>query len=1366
MKMEGESEAWNEETDNRYSNHGNKKLSDKSATTKIYEPHTKRGRRKTEAVPTSNRQAYMREQQRSYRQRKQNYIDDLELRCRTQAIEISSLRARLDHASHPENTDDDNATSPANPDSDSSRGYSESTFSSPTPPLPQPKSNSKILANYQAAETPMAPNTFCPNANCSAIVLSLQLEVTQLRMQLSAASAASASTALSSIQKQQLSVMPMLPMIPSVRNSTSSVESLTDDSFSSMPPFSPGNFASDFDWITDSTNIGTKLPEQPNENCLQQTSMFLLTAEEIYGPVDVREFCARLKKIPSIGQFSSAVDQICSIFVEMTRTTDSKKIRTLLLKIIRIGYSLMDSCSIYDRIEAIKVVTDSPFITYTLYIHKICNIPEDTMYSSDVVVESEWPWQVKNLKSALKTVMSSEKRNSPISNRISEPVIDSMCQFFAHLEQQKAKPDLFLSYKNMLHILFLGAANKDCRVRLFLAFEAVRQSARQEMAQKLARDFGHSSIAPIHILNAYMEDSDGFLRSVVSKAGADPDLVSRKLKSAMLKLPSQSPAPENITFSTQALKALRGAEDLRKTQHDSHVAVDHLLLALVNDNDAMRTLNDGGVNKIALEQAVHSVRGQRRVDSKSADATYDALSKYAIDLVALAREGKLDPVIGRDEEIRRVIRVLSRRTKNNPILIGEPGVGKTAIVEGLAQRIIRKDVPESLRASLYSLDMGALVAGAKYRGEFEERLKAVLKEVKDADGGVILFIDEVHLVMGAGKSDGAMDCANLLKPMLARGELRLIGATTLGEYQKYIEKDAAFERRFQQVLVQEPSVESTISILRGLREKYENYHGVKLSDTALVTAATLSDRFITNRFLPDKAIDLIDEACASTRVQLDSQPEAIDILERKHLQLEIEATALAKEKDSASQSRLGKVREEMSKIQDQLKPLKIRYSAEKGRLDEIRELKTKLDDVKIKISNAEMNYDLALAADLKFGAVPDLQAKITTLEKLNTEEQKARAEATQDGGKQLLTEHVGPDQIMEVVARWTGIPVERLNKSQISRLLSLADLIHKRVVGQNEAVDAVAAAILRSRAGLAGKHQPIGSFLFLGPTGVGKTELAKALAFELFDDEKKGLVRFDMSEYMEQHSVARLIGAPPGYVGYDSGGQLTEVVRRHPYSVILLDEIEKAHPQVLNVLLQVLDDGRLTDGQGRVVDFTNTVIIMTSNVGSTYLQEVDEVTPAVESEVMKDVRRTFKPELLNRITDIIVFSPLRQKQLQKIVYAQLATIAARLESRNIKLKMTDAAADAILAASYDPHYGARPLRRYLERKVVTQLSRMLVSGELPEHSVATIETVGEREVRTAARGTKRSFDAGKIAEEAEIVVRVERVANAESMDVE
>ncbi|KAJ3159680.1 hypothetical protein HK101_001023 [Irineochytrium annulatum] len=906
-------------------------------------------------------------------------------------------------------------------------------------------------------------------------------------------------------------------------------------------------------------------------------------------------------------------------------------------------------------------------------------------------------------------------------------------------------------------------------------------------AQDIAREFGHSSMSTLHVLAALFEDEDHFFPNLISKAGVDPTIVERKVKSAMVKLPSQSPAPSDISLSQNALKTLRSADDIRKRQKDTHLAIDHIILASLDDRDVSQAYHDAGLNRKALETAVASVRGSRRVDSKSAESTYDALSKYAIDLVSLAREGKLDPCIGRDDEIRRVIRVLSRRTKNNPVLIGEPGVGKTAIVEGLAQRILRKDVPQTLQGKLFSLDMGALIAGAKYRGEFEERLKSVLKDVKEAEGGVILFIDEIHLVLGAGKTEGSMDAANLLKPMLARGELRLIGATTLAEYQKYVEKDAAFERRFQQVLVQEPSVESTISILRGLREKYENYHGVKVQDAALVAAATLADRFITNRFLPDKAIDLLDEACANTRVQLDSQPEAIDALERRQLQLEIEATALEKEKDQASQGRLAKVKADIAKIKEELKPLKLRYQQEKGRLDEIRTLKIKLDELNTKSRDAEARYDLALAADLKYGAIPELQKKIAALEREHAEERKRLAEAAaaapvvgsngktlsqsnsaDDLSKNLLVDYVGPDQINEVVARWTGIPVERLSKSQVERLLQLGEAIHKRVIGQDEAVDAVANAILRSRAGLAGKNQPIGSFLFLGPTGVGKTELAKALAFELFDDDKKGLVRFDMSEYMESHSVARLIGAPPGYVGHESGGQLTEVVRRRPYAVVLLDEVEKAHPQVLNVLLQILDDGRLTDGLGRTVDFTNTVIILTSNVGSAFLQEVDDVDEYVKGLVMKEVRKTFKPELLNRITDIVVFGPLRQKQLHKIVHAQLEHIATRLESRNIKLDVTPRAADAVLAAAYDPHYGARPLRRYLERTVVTQLSKMLVAGELPDYSKATVETTREREEREGKRkvaaGVKRGAADDRV-EEGELVIRVEKLPQDE-MEIE
>ncbi|KAL2919055.1 hypothetical protein HK105_201325 [Polyrhizophydium stewartii] len=868
-------------------------------------------------------------------------------------------------------------------------------------------------------------------------------------------------------------------------------------------------------------------------------------------------------------------------------------------------------------------------------------------------------------------------------------------------------------------------------------------------ASELAAEFAHVQVAPVHIAVAMLDDEDSLLRSVLQKTGADPDACERRLRSLLVRQPSQNPPPPQASFNGAALGVLRAADDIRKRQKDSHLSVDHVILALADNKEIMAALAEAGASKKAIDAAVAQVRGSRHIDSRSADSTFEALSKYAVDLVAMAEQGKLDPCIGRDDEIRRVIRVLARRTKNNPVLVGEPGVGKTAIVEGLAQRIVRKDVPASLQARLFSLDMGALIAGAKYRGEFEERLKAVLKEVKDADGRIILFIDEIHTVLGAGKADGAMDAANLLKPMLARGELRLIGATTLGEYQKHVEKDAAFERRFQQVMVGEPSVEATVSILRGIREKWEAFHGVRIADAALVTATVLADRYITSRFLPDKAIDLVDEACANTRVQLDSQPEAIDVLERRKLQLEIEATALEKETDSASAQRLAKVRQDISHINEQLRPLKLRFESEKGRVDELRQLTQKLEGLKNKIADAERRYDLALAADLKYGAVPDVQKRIATIEQQIEAERRGGNEDgadAKDGSGRLVSENVTPENIMEVVSRWTGIPVTRLNKSQVDRLLSLGDALHKRVVGQDEAVDAVAAAVLRSRAGLSGAGT-IGSFLFLGPTGVGKTELAKTLARELFDDDKKGLVRIDMSEFMESHSVARLIGAPPGYVGFDEGGHLTEAVRRHPYCVLLLDEIEKAHTQVLNILLQVLDEGRLTDGKGRTVDFSNTVVIMTSNLGSAHLvnaasrppsqsrsrspaggvpsaaPRTDELTREL---VMAEVRQKFKPELLNRITDIVMFQPLGKRELREIVRIQIADIDKRLEaSHQISLAVSDAAADVILDRAYDPTFGARPLRRFLERLLVTQLSRLLVSGALDDESRVTVETAAE-----------------------------------------
>ncbi|KAJ3126817.1 hypothetical protein HK098_007111 [Nowakowskiella sp. JEL0407] len=851
-------------------------------------------------------------------------------------------------------------------------------------------------------------------------------------------------------------------------------------------------------------------------------------------------------------------------------------------------------------------------------------------------------------------------------------------------------------------------------------------------ASTLAQEYNHVQISPIHITCALFDDEDKLLNSIIHKAGGDPKISERKCKSILVRQAAQTPPPDEITLSSDTRKLLKNAIDIQKKQKDTHLAVDHVILALLDINEIFRAFEESGATKKSIEAAITQIRGNRHVDSRSADSTYEVLSKYAVNMVELAAQGKLDPVIGRDDEIRRVIRVLARRTKNNPVLVGEPGVGKTAIVEGLAQRIVRKDVPQSLQAKLFSLDMGALIAGAKYRGEFEERLKAVLKEVKDA-GDVILFIDEIHTVLGAGKTDGSMDAANLLKPMLARGELRLIGATTLGEYQKHVEKDPAFERRFQQVMVYEPSVEATISILRGLRERYENHHGVKIMDAAIVQAAVLATRYITNRFNPDKSIDLIDEAAANIRVQLDSQPEQIDNLERKKLQLEIEATALSKEKDSGSKQRLVKVQEEMNKINEALKPLKARYENEKTRIDELRKLNLKLEDLKNRVSEAERRYDLALAADLKYGAIPETQKRISELEQQMVEERSQVDASSGETGRKILSDIVGPEAIAEVVARWTGIPVEKLSKSQVERLMGLEDVLHQRVIGQDAAVTAVAHAVLRSRAGLSGENQPLGSFLFLGPTGVGKTELAKALASELFDDEKY-MIRIDMSEYSESHSKSRLIGAPPGYVGYDEGGQLTEAVRRRPYSVVLLDEIEKAHPEVLNILLQVLDDGRLTDGKGRLVNFNNTVIIMTSNTGAHHMNFSSNVQwKVIEKRVMQEVRSSFKPELLNRITEIIVFKPLEFGQLSKIVQVQFAQIQKRLETREMFVSLSDSAANLILKLSYDPNYGARPIRRWLQQYLETQLAKLILMGQITEGSRTWIDQQDNRLVYKTKR---------------------------------
>lgn len=845
-------------------------------------------------------------------------------------------------------------------------------------------------------------------------------------------------------------------------------------------------------------------------------------------------------------------------------------------------------------------------------------------------------------------------------------------------------------------------------------------------AQEKAQERSNSQLTPLHLAEALFDKPEGLGARVISKAGGDRDAVKRAIESAILTLPQQSPAPTSVSPDSTVLRILNEASKTASKMGDTHVSVDTIILNLVHSPPVMKALEAGGVTKNALEAACKSVRGGKKVDSAKAENNFEALLKFGIDLTELAEQHKLDPVIGRDDEIRRTIQVLSRRTKNNPVLIGEAGVGKTAIVEGLARRVVEGDVPAALQSCrIISLDMGALVAGSSYRGEFEERLKAVLKEVKESEGGVILFIDEIHLVMGAGATQGSMDAANLLKPMLARGELRCIGATTLKEHRKYIEKDAAFERRFQPVLVSEPSVAATISILRGLKEKYEAHHGIRIMDDALVLAAQLADRYITARFLPDKAIDLMDEACSKVRCQLDSQPEAIDKLERELLQCEIEATALRKELSSGglvgtikdavgagtshrkdvTRQRLEAVEAEMARLKEELSPLQMRFQAERGRMDELRSLQSKVEEVKRKIAVAERERNLSLVADLKFGALVDLEERLHVVQA----EVEARARDDEDN---TIQEVCDANQIAEVVSRWTKIPVNRLTSSERDRLLTLADALKARVVGQDASVDAVASAVLRSRAGLSRPGKPVASFLCVGPTGVGKTELAKALAMELFDSEKH-IVRIDATEYMEQHSVARLIGAPPGYIGHDEGGQLTEAVRRNPYCIVLVDEVEKAHHNVFNVLLQVLDDGRLTDGTGRVVDFTNTVIMLTSNLGAG--RSLPGASKAsVNATINKALREHFRPEFLNRLDEVLIFSPLGPEQLRAVVKIQVSELAHRLEERGVNLVMDEGAIEAVsLAAAANPEYGARPLKRYLETNVVTPVSRLLLGNEIP-----------------------------------------------------
>mmetsp|Transcript_3881 Transcript_3881/g.4474 ORF Transcript_3881/g.4474 Transcript_3881/m.4474 type:complete len:908 (+) Transcript_3881:248-2971(+) len=855
-------------------------------------------------------------------------------------------------------------------------------------------------------------------------------------------------------------------------------------------------------------------------------------------------------------------------------------------------------------------------------------------------------------------------------------------------------------------------------------------------AQDLALEKSQALIQPAHLGVALLQEESGLSKRLVQKANGNADKLLSELELAVARFPSQEPAPHSASPSSAFMKLLREAEKFSKQVGDSYISIDQVLRALSGDPSMKEIFKSAGVKRKNLDDAVSATRGSGKVDSKSAESTFDALSKYARNLVDDARDGKLDPVIGREREIARGIQILARRTKNNPILIGEPGTGKTAIVEGLAMRIFRGDVPETLQnCQIWSLDMGALVAGAKYRGEFEERLKAVLKEVSEAEGAIILFIDEIHLVLGAGKTDGAMDAANLLKPMLARGQLRCIGATTLDEYRQYLEKDKAFARRFQQVQVNEPSVEDTVSILRGLKDSYESHHGVRIADSALVLAAKLAKRYVTSRFLPDSAIDLVDEAAAHIRVQLDSQPEQIDRLERRKLQLEVEETALKGEKDKASKRRLETCQKELASINEELKPLLLKHESEKARMDEIRRIRNKIQEVQQKMLVAETNRDIALVSDLRYGAIPDLTAQ---LEKL-TAEDTAMKESEKD--ERLLTEEVNTENIADVVSRWTGIPAGKLTSSETEKLLALADRLGKRVIGQKAAVKVVSDAIIRSRAGLAPANRPQGSFLFLGPTGVGKTELAKGLAAELFDDESN-IVRIDMSEYMEQHAVSRLIGAPPGYVGHDEGGQLTEAVRRRPYSVVLFDEVEKAHRDVFNVMLQILDDGRLTDSKGVVVDFKNTIIIMTSNIGSHYLLEAAAAQTSKRRKKSSDLgpyegiktfgeakgmalealKKHFRPEFLNRLDDIICFEPLKTVDLVEIVRNQLAEVVAGIKAdRNISVTASDAALERIVHLAYDPSYGARPLRRFVEHSLATEIGKNILRGAYADGTVIKIE---------------------------------------------
>ena len=836
-------------------------------------------------------------------------------------------------------------------------------------------------------------------------------------------------------------------------------------------------------------------------------------------------------------------------------------------------------------------------------------------------------------------------------------------------------------------------------------------------SRDLALENGNQTMDVEHLHLALLNQKDGLIPKLIESMGVSYNNIKKAVESEVNKLPKVSGNIEGMYQTRRYAEIMTRAEKIAETMKDEFVSVEHLYLAMIEEKNtpSARIFSDFGITKDKFLESLSKVRGNQRITSQNPEDNYDALNKYGRDLVEMARQGKLDPVIGRDSEIRHTIQILSRRTKNNPVLIGEPGVGKTAVIEGLAQRILKGDVPEGLKdKTIFALDMGALIAGAKYRGEFEERLKAVLNEIEKSDGRILLFIDEIHNIVGAGATEGSMDAGNLLKPKLARGELHCIGATTLDEYRKYIEKDAALERRFQKVMVDQPTVEDTISILRGLKERFEIHHGVRITDNALIACATLSDRYISDRFLPDKAIDLMDEAAARIRTEIDSMPAELDEISRKIMQLEIEKQALSKESDKGSKARLEALEKELADLKEQNSSMRAQWENEKKVITSAKQTKEKIEAVKRSMEEAERNYDLETLAKLKYGELPELQKTL--------EQQLKKAKETEE--QRLLKEEVGEEEIAEVVSQWTGIPVTKLVESEREKLLNLPNILHERVIGQDEGIQSVSQAILRARAGLKNENSPVGSFIFLGPTGVGKTELAKALTETLFDTEKN-MIRIDMSEYMEKHSVSRLVGAPPGYVGYDEGGQLTEAVRRRPYSVVLFDEIEKAHPDVFNILLQLLDDGRLTDNQGRTVDFKNTIIIMTSNIGSRQL--IDNITPegTIPNDVKEDVKgqlkNYFKPEFLNRVDDIVVFSPLTEKQVEKIIDLALGSLKAKLSERNIGLELTESGRRFIAEEAYEPEYGARPVKRFISSRLETEIASMIIKGDLREGLAVIID---------------------------------------------